>query len=65
MTTTLNGQSVTAQSTAPFPEQPLTLFLGIDDLDGTGMGTASIKVTGVTITGGGGAVHSDDFSCTN
>jgi hypothetical protein len=56
---------VTAQSTVPFPEQPLTLFLGIDDMDGMGMGTASIKVTGVTVTGGGGAVHPDDFSCMN
>jgi hypothetical protein len=63
VTTTLNGQSVAAQSTVPFPEQPLTLFLGIDDMDGMGAGTASIKVTGVTVTGGGGAVHSDDFSC--
>jgi hypothetical protein len=64
VTTIVNGQTVTAHSTEPFPEQPLTLYLAIGNLSGPDeMGTASVEFTRVTVTGGGGQVKSDDFSC--
>lgn len=66
-TTTINGQSVTAQATAPLPDGPYTLFIGI------GLGAImsdtdqhneeSIRITRVTVSCGGGTVKSDEFAC--
>jgi len=66
-TTTVNGQAVTAQATAPFPDATYTLFIGIgigpiandNDLHDE----ESIRITRVTVTGGGGTVKSDEFAC--
>jgi hypothetical protein len=62
--TTVNGQTVSAASSEPFIEEPLALFLAIGNSDfDEGMGDASIRITNVTVVGGGGLVESDDFSC--
>lgn len=61
--TTVNSQSARAESDEPVEQEPFTLFICIGDPDGTGTGPASIKITDVTVTGGGGVVKSDDFSC--
>jgi hypothetical protein len=63
----VNGQITSAQSTEPFTEEPLTLFIGFDDYAAP-YGEPSTLESGVTIsdvqvTGGGGLVMSDDFSC--
>jgi hypothetical protein len=63
VTSTINGQTASAQSTEPFPEQPLILTLWMDDSNSSGMHEAGVKVTQVTVNGGGGRVKSDDFSC--
>jgi len=61
--TTVNSQSARAESAEPIDQEPFTLFICIGDPDGTGAGPASIKLTDVTVTGGGGVVKWDDFSC--
>lgn len=63
----VNGQVTNLQSTEPFPEEPLTLFIGFDDY-GAPYGEPStlesgVTITNVQVTGGGGLVMSDDFSC--
>jgi hypothetical protein len=65
VTSTVNGEVVTAQSTAPFDYAPLKLFLSIGDHDvkSPDTGATSIAITKVTVSGGGGGVKSDDFSC--
>ncbi|HEY4105285.1 MAG TPA: hypothetical protein VGM44_15415 [Polyangiaceae bacterium] len=66
VTTTVNGQTVTAQSTTPFPEQPLTLLFFLDDGEDAGLMAPQAygaTVSKVTVVGGGGTVKSDDFSC--
>jgi hypothetical protein len=67
--TTINGQLVSAQSemSEPFSEQPLTLFLSLDDealaYNDTTTQDSAITFTQVQVTGGGGQVKSEDFSC--
>jgi hypothetical protein len=66
VTTTVNGQVVTAQSTEPFAEQPLDLVMWMDDTSHSGTPSAedaAATVTKVQLSGGGGSVKSDDFSC--
>ncbi|MEO7038177.1 MAG: hypothetical protein ABI548_29685 [Polyangiaceae bacterium] len=63
VTTTINGQAVSAQSTEPFPEQPLTLSLWMNDSSSSGAQDAGVTVTQVALSGGGGTVKPDDFSC--
>ena len=63
----LDEIAATVQATAPFPDATYTLFIGI------GIGASSntndlhneesIRITRVTITGGGGTVKSDEFAC--
>lgn len=66
--TLVNGQLASAQSelSEPFSEEPLTLFLSVDD-EGRAFDDppqdSAITFTQVQITGGGGQVKSDDFSC--
>jgi hypothetical protein len=66
--TLVNGQLVSAQSemSEPFSEEPLTLFLSLDDesqaFNATPLDSA-ITFTQVQVTGGGGQVKSEDFSC--
>jgi hypothetical protein len=61
--TTVNSQSARAESEQLVEHEPFTLFICIGDPDESGAGPASIKISGVTVTGGGGVVKSDDFSC--
>lgn len=65
ITTTINGQAVTAQSTEPFAEEPLKFSLWMNDNSGSFSSSqaAGVTVTGVAVNGGGGLVKSDDFSC--
>lgn len=66
VTTTVNGQVVIAQSTEPFSEQPLDLVMWMDDTSHSGTPSAkeaAVTVTQVQLSGGGGSVKSDDFSC--
>ena len=67
--TTVNGQVATAQSasTEPFTEEPLKLFVGFDDYSAPygepSTVESGVTITSVKVTGGGGQVRSDDFSC--
>jgi hypothetical protein len=67
--TIVNGALVSAQSamSEPFSEQPLTLFLSLDDeslaYNDTTTQDSAITFTQVRVTGGGTQVKSDDFSC--
>ena len=67
VTTTAIGMTATSQSTVPFPAGSYTLFLGIGyapvTSDTDQHADESIRITGVTVSGGGGTVKSDDFSC--
>jgi hypothetical protein len=65
VTSKVNGKSVTASSTEPFPEQPLKLALWFDAETGAtaSMQPSGITITDVRVTGGGGSVKPDDFSC--
>lgn len=65
VTTTVNGKSVTAMSEEPFPEEPLQLALWFDSDTRSTKSTkpSGVTITGVEVTGGGGSVKSDDFSC--
>jgi hypothetical protein len=66
VTTTMNAETVSAQSTVPFSEQPLTLVMWMDDTSESGtpsMSAAGVTITRVQVSGGGGTVKSDDFSC--
>jgi hypothetical protein len=63
VTTTIDGQAVSAQSTEPFSEQPLKLSLWMNDNSGSGARAAGVTVTKVSVSGGGGSVKPDDFSC--
>lgn len=66
--TLVNGQLASAQSelSEPFSEEPLTLFLSLDD-EGRAFDDppqdSAITFTQVQVTGGGGQVKSEDFSC--
>jgi hypothetical protein len=67
--TIVNGALVSAQSemSEPFSEQPLTLFLSLDDeslaYNDTTTQDSAITFTQVRVTGGGTQVKFDDFSC--
>jgi len=67
--TTVNSQVVSAKSasTEPFTEEPLTLFIGFDQSDADFNVPSAVEsgatITSVHVTGGGGQVKSDDFSC--
>ena len=67
--TTVNGQVASAQSdaTEPFAEEPLTLFIEFANLgaryDEPSTVEAGATISSVQVTGGGGQVKSDDFSC--
>lgn len=65
VTTTIDGQAVTAQSSEPFSEEPLRFSLWMNDNSGSFSSSqaAGVTVTGVAVSGGGGLVKSDDFSC--
>jgi hypothetical protein len=65
VTTTIDGQAVTAQSSEPFSEEPLRFSLWMNDSSGSfsSAQAAGVTVTGVAVSGGGGLVKSDDFSC--
>jgi hypothetical protein len=64
VTTTVNGATVSAQSTELFTTEPLTLFMGIGASDGwVSAVEASIRILDVVVEGGGSEVLSDDFSC--
>ncbi len=63
VTTTIDGQAVSAQSTEPFAEEPLKLSLWMNDNSGSGALEAGVTVTQVAVSGGGGMVKPDDFSC--
>ena len=66
-TTMKNGMTATSRSTTPLPDVSYTLFIGIGigpfSYDEDEHDEASIRITGVTVSGGGGTVKSDDFSC--
>jgi hypothetical protein len=61
----VNGQVVSIQSSEPFSDEPLTLFISIDKATGGDETTAasSIEISSVVVEGGGGRVKSDDFTC--
>jgi hypothetical protein len=61
--TTVNSQSARAEAVEPIEQEPFTLFISIGNPDGSGTGPASLRITDVTVTGGGGVLKSDDFSC--
>jgi hypothetical protein len=65
VTTEVNDKSVTAASTEPFSEEPLQLALWFDadTIDVPAIKPSGVTITGVTVTGGGGTVKPDDFSC--
>jgi hypothetical protein len=63
VTTTVDEQVVSAQSSEPFAEEPLELRLWMTDGSSLGTQPAGVTVTRVTVSGGGGTVVSDDFSC--
>jgi hypothetical protein len=63
VTTKVNDKSVSATSTEPFPEQPLELALWFDADTVAATKASGVTITGVTVTGGGGTVRPDDFSC--
>jgi hypothetical protein len=64
VTTTVNGQSTSEMSTAPFTEEPLTFAIGIGSSGNSERwDDSSVLLTSVTIEGGGGAVKSDTFHC--
>jgi hypothetical protein len=61
---TLNGQSVSLQSSVPFSEEPLDFGIGIGSSGNTQQWKdSSVVLTSVTVNGGGGAVKSDTFDC--
>jgi hypothetical protein len=63
-TIVVNGVTDTVSSTTPYLGEPMTFFIGIGLLgESQGDADASVKVTGVTVTGGGGGVLSDSFDC--
>jgi hypothetical protein len=51
-------------STAPFDGGPFVFFIGMG-LDGTARGDsdASVRITSVSVEGGGGSVIGDSFDC--
>lgn len=65
VTTVVSGATAVAESTGDFSDSPLALFIAIGDdyAHGADTGAASIRIKRVTVTGGGGAVKSDDFTC--
>jgi hypothetical protein len=59
-TVTIGHGSDSRSSPLPFDAEPLSLFIGIGN---GGLQETSIKITSVTVTGGGGTVKSDSFDC--
>jgi hypothetical protein len=64
VTVVINGVTNTISSSVPYDAEPLVLFIGIGLMgQSDGPADSSVRVTSVTVDGGGSTVQSDAFDC--